>query len=256
MYTNKDLLKQLEASNINVKGTLMVHSSMKAIGQVDGAPKTVIDTLCHYMKDGLLLFPTHSWDENSLKDDTFNVRTERSCVGILTNTVLTRNDVVRSLHPTHSVAAYGKRKVAYTNKDKIIIQRGEQLTPCPRYGCFGSLYDEDSQILFIGATLKTDTYIHSIEEWLNIPDRLRDRPRLVKVIDYDQTSYDVKLIGHYHSKGDISKNYDRIEPLLFKKNIASRFTFGDADCILVQVKEMTEMVLDLLNENPNYFGFK
>jgi len=82
MMTKSDLLQQLKASNINTKGTLMVHSSMKAIGQVDGGPEAVIDALCQYMSHGLLLFPTHSWDEWNLKDNIFNVRTEKACVGL------------------------------------------------------------------------------------------------------------------------------------------------------------------------------
>lgn len=256
MMTKNDLLQQLKASNINTKGTLMVHSSMKAIGQVDGGPEAVIDALCQYMSHGLLLFPTHSWDEWNLKDNVFNVRTEKACVGLLPNTFLLRDDVVRSLHPTHSVAAYGKRKIDYTDKDKSIIQRGDMLTPCPREGCFGSLYDEDSQILFIGATLQKNTYIHSIEEWLSIPKRLAEKPRTIKVVDYDGTSYDIDVLPHNNTRGSVSQNYDRIESALFEKNIATTFTFGNASCKLLQVKEMTEFVLELLKEDPDYFGFR
>ncbi len=85
MYTKDELIRHLKKSNTNPKGTIMVHSSMRAIGQVDGGADTVIDALCNFMDEGLLLFPTHSWDEGNLKEDTYNVATEKSCVGLLTN---------------------------------------------------------------------------------------------------------------------------------------------------------------------------
>ncbi len=256
MYTKDELISHLKKSNTNPKGTIMVHSSMRAIGQVDGGADTVIDALCNFMDEGLLLFPTHSWDEGNLKEDTYNVATEKSCVGLLTNIFLSREDVVRSLHPTHSVAAYGKRKVEYTNKDKVLIQKGEPLTPCPRHGCFGSLYDEPSQLLFVGTNLTSNTYIHSIEEWLDVPNRLLNSSRPLKVIDYDKTSYDVTYIGHNTVDGSVSENYGRIEQMLYDQDIATTFTFGDATCMLVEVKAMTELIMKLLEKDPDYFGFR
>ncbi len=255
MYTKGELINHLKKSNLNPKGTVMMHSSMRAIGPVDGGADTVIDALCDFMKDGLLLLPTHSWAESNLKENTYNVATERSCVGLLTNMFLSREGVVRSLHPTHSVAAYGKRKIEYTNKDKALIQRGEPLTPCPRHGCFGSLYDESAQILLVGTNLTSNTYIHSIEEWLDVPNRLLDSSRLFKVIDYDQTNYDVIYIGHNTVEGSVSKNYGRIEQMLRDQNSVTTFTFGDATCMLVEVKAMTELIITLLEKDQDYFGF-
>ncbi|MBQ6715702.1 MAG: AAC(3) family N-acetyltransferase, partial [Clostridia bacterium] len=54
MYTKDILIRQLSEMNIDPRGTLLVHSSMKAIGKVEGGADTVIDALMEYMKDGLL----------------------------------------------------------------------------------------------------------------------------------------------------------------------------------------------------------
>jgi len=52
MYTYADLMNNLINSNIDRKGTLLVHSSMKAIGEVDGGADTVLNVLIDYMKEG------------------------------------------------------------------------------------------------------------------------------------------------------------------------------------------------------------
>jgi aminoglycoside 3-N-acetyltransferase len=65
MYTKEDLIKAFKEIGINPEGTLLVHSSMKAVGEVEGRADTVIDAFLEYMQDGLLVFPTHSWSEEN-----------------------------------------------------------------------------------------------------------------------------------------------------------------------------------------------
>lgn len=43
----------------------------------------------------------------------FDSKKEPSCVGILTNLFMKRAGVVRSLHPTHSMAGFGKNAAEY-----------------------------------------------------------------------------------------------------------------------------------------------
>ena len=158
MYTKSDLLRDLAAMNIDPNGTLLVHSSVKAVGAVEGGAEAILDALCDYMQNGLLILPTHTWRQMNETYTVFDSRTEPSCVGALTNLFMKRDGVVRSLHPTHSVAARGADAESYT--------AGEELTttPCARNGCWGKLYDRRAQILFLGCSLKSNTYLHGVEE--------------------------------------------------------------------------------------------
>lgn len=126
MYTKEDLLKQLEDMKIDKKGTLLVHSSMKSIGQVDGGADTVLDVFSQYMKDGLLVLPTHTWAYINKNNPRFYVDKSPSCVGILTELFRKRPGVVRSLRPTHSVAALGKDAKEFVAGDEKCD------TPCSR----------------------------------------------------------------------------------------------------------------------------
>ena len=108
MYTKDDLKNDLKRLGINQYGTLKVHSSYKSIGEVDGGPETVLDSLSEYMEEGLLVLPTHTWDHVNQANPVFHVDQSETNVGILTELFRKRDGVIRSLHPTHSVGALGK----------------------------------------------------------------------------------------------------------------------------------------------------
>lgn len=58
MHNKESIMNDLNKAGINSIKTLMVHSSYKAIGQIEGGPQTVINSLMTYTKHGLLLLPT------------------------------------------------------------------------------------------------------------------------------------------------------------------------------------------------------
>ena len=60
-YNKQQLKDQLESMGLKGDETILIHSSMKAIGAVDGGADTVLDAWMEYFKDGLLLLPTHTW---------------------------------------------------------------------------------------------------------------------------------------------------------------------------------------------------
>ena len=60
MYTKADLIQYLKAMGLESTDALMVHSSMKSIGPVDGGADTVVDAFMEYLEDGLFMTPTHT----------------------------------------------------------------------------------------------------------------------------------------------------------------------------------------------------
>ena len=249
MYQKQDLMTHLADMGIDPKGTLLVHSSMKAIGDVEGGADTVLDALCAYMRDGLLVLPTHTWRQMNETYTVFDSRTEPSCVGVLTNLFMKREGVVRSLHPTHSVAAFGKDAEDYI--------AGEELTrtPCARNGCWGKLYDRKAQILFLGCTLKSNTYLHGVEEWIDTPNRLKPTAQDFTVIDRDGVSHIVPQYRHHTSDPvvDPSEHYDKMEPIFVKGGAVSYGRFGDATCILGDAVKMAELTIPYLKRDPHLF---
>ena len=124
MYTKEDLKRQLETMGLTGKETILIHSSMKAIGEVEDGADTVLDAWMEYFADGLLLLPTHTWANVNAECPVYDYRSTPSCVGLLTNLFRLRKGVVRSLHPTHSLAGFGKGAVEY------LAGEDENNTPC------------------------------------------------------------------------------------------------------------------------------
>ncbi len=64
MAYTKELLKQhLSDMGLTGEETIMIHSSMKSIGEVEGGVDTVVEALMEFFADGLLLTPTHTWKQ-------------------------------------------------------------------------------------------------------------------------------------------------------------------------------------------------
>lgn len=248
MYTKEDLKLQIKNLGIKSNDTLMIHSSMKSIGQVEGGADTVLDAFIEFLADGLLIFPTHTWKR--LEDDytLYQPETEPSCVGLLTNLFLKREGVLRSLHPTHSVAALGK------DAEKFIEGEEQFDTPCNRSGCYGKLYDRKAKILFLGCDLNHNTYLHGVEEWNKIPNRLADKYRILNIKMPDGSIKSRPMYCHYSSAGDISEHYGKMEHPFISTGISTKGKFGDAGCIVCDAVGMADLVSEYLKKNPDLFA--
>jgi len=175
MVTKQEIKEMLKNFGIKSTDTVLVHSSMRSTGGVEGGCDAVIDAFTEYLCNGLFLVPSHTWDRVG-KDKPFDVRNTMPCTGALCTVAVKRPEGVRSLHPTHSVVAFGKRAKEFTD--------GELKATSPGFigGVWNRLYEENAKILLLGVTHNRNTYIHAVDEMMDLPDRLSD-PISLTVID-------------------------------------------------------------------------
>ena len=245
MYTKQELLRDLTAMGLTGQETILIHSSYKAIGGVLGGPDTVLDAWSEFFASGLLLLPTHTWKTVNAANPVFDVRTSPCCVGILPELFRQRPGVVRSLHPTHSMAGLGKNAAAYL--------AGEELrnTPCAPGGCYDKLKDVGGKILLVGVTHARNTYIHSVEEALNIPHRLSDHPVKMQVIDVQGQSHTVYMRSHYNAQQPhISEDFVKLNQAYLDCGAARQVRFGNADCLLCDAAKIFEVTRHVLAPDP------
>ncbi len=249
MYKKTDLLNDIMKLKIDPNGTVMIHASMRAIGEIEGGADTVLDAWMEYMKDGLLVFVTHTWEEIPYGGITiYDVKASPSCVGILGEIFRKRPGVIRSLHPTHSVAAFGKDAVDYLSGEE------HSSTPCPRAGCYGKLLDREAQIVFIGCDLTKNTFIHGVEEWNEIPDRVSSEATYLTIIDYDGNELPYTRFGHKCvACDDVSGNYGKLEMPFETLGAIHYGNFGDAKTIVGDAVKMCEITSGFLKRNQNIF---
>ncbi len=245
MHKKESLIKDLERFGIDRRGTLLVHSSMKSIGEVEGGADTVLDALSEYMKEGLLVLPAHTWSYIKAHNPKFYVEDSPSCVGILPELFRKRPGVVRSLHPTHSVAALGKDAVEFTTGDEKFD------TPCARGSSWGKLLDRKAQIMLIGVDFRRNTFIHGIEEWVDIPGRISDEHEQLYTVLKDGTEISVPSRRHI---GHTSEKYFKVEEICEKNNAMHKGNFGDAVVCVCDTVKMTELLVKMLKIEPALFS--
>ncbi|NLO85696.1 MAG: AAC(3) family N-acetyltransferase [Clostridiales bacterium] len=244
MYTKEDLLNHLCALGIDPKGTLFVHSSYKAIGEVEGRADTVLDALMQYMHEGLLAVPTHTWDNVGKQNPVMDVLHTPSCIGVLTELFRKREKVHRSLHPTHSVAAAGKDAEAFVAGEEKIQ------TPCGKGGVYDKLRERDAQILLIGVNFSRNTFVHGIEEWDGAVGSISKEKTDLYVINHEGRRMYTPQYRHCAPLG--SETFPKLEALALQTGILTMGRFGDATGRVMRAEPLREMVAKILKEDPSY----
>ncbi|MCL1806319.1 MAG: AAC(3) family N-acetyltransferase [Oscillospiraceae bacterium] len=243
MVTKQDLISNLSALNIDPNGTLMVHLSYKAIGEVEGRGDAVLDALIEYMQPGLLVLPSHTWMINAA-NPVMDVLYTQTCVGLLTELFRCRPGVHRSLHPTHSLAAIGADAETFLSGEEHIQ------TPCGKGGTYYRLWERDAQILLIGVNFTRNTYIHGIEEWDGAVGSIKDTVTDLYVIDHQGNRLYTPQYRHDSRLG--SEPFSKLEPDALAQGIMTLGRFGDATTRLMRAKPLREMTAKLLKEDPTY----
>lgn len=246
IYTKKDLINNLAKLGIDRTSTLLVHSSMKSIGTVEGGVDTVLDALCEYMQDGLLVLPTHTWSYINTDNPKFYLNSSKVCVGILPELFRKRKGVVRSLHPTHSVTAFGKDAEAF-------IEGSEQFdTPCARNSPYGKLLDRKADIMLLGVDLRKNTFIHGVEEWADIHGRLTDTHEQIYVVLPD--GQEILVPSRRHCGDYWSEYFWKVDDFFMEKKVMYKGEFGDATVRICKTEPMTQLLFQMLKINPDLFS--
>lgn len=246
MYTKQNLWQDMKTMGIVPDDTLLIHSSMKSIGQVAGGAETVLDAFMEYLTDGLLILPTHTWATMSADHNIYDPAKEPACVGILPNLFLQREGVVRSLHPTHSVAAFGKACETFVKGEET------RSTPCEPGGSYDRLRELNAKILLLGVGHERNTFIHCVEELLNVPERFTKDPVHFEIVMPDGTRKPSYVHRHYNPLTDhISEAYTKLEQAFYDRNAAKKVSFGDASCILCDANKVYEVTKEILSNQIN-----
>ena len=90
MHTAETLKNDLRQMGLNPEDTVLLHSSMKSIGKVDGGADTVLDAFQEYFSSGLLVFPALSYSLINTENPVFSVKDTPCCIGLLPEMFRTR----------------------------------------------------------------------------------------------------------------------------------------------------------------------
>lgn len=141
---------------------VLLHSSLSSLGWVEGGPATVVEALLEVVGPaGTLLAPTITATPALMPGArfTFDAVAEPGWTGTIAETVRTWPGAIRSLHPTHSVAALGAAAERFTAGHE------DSITPCGVDSPYRRLADDpDGRILLLGCDHQSNTTLHAVEE--------------------------------------------------------------------------------------------
>jgi len=170
LITKTELRSGLESLGIRAGDTVMLHSSLKSIGYVDGGPRTVLEALVDAVgPSGTLVVPTYWLPGGTilatckLDGYVFDPRKHGSHLGRLPSEFLTFDGIARSIHPTHSVAAIGRHARDVTERHHLAPSIFGEGSPWER------VHALDGKVIGLGISMGPVTFYHLIE------DRMLDR---------------------------------------------------------------------------------
>ena len=231
MFSKNDLRKDLENLQIAPSDTLLIHSSMKSIGEVDGGADAVLDMLMDYFKEsGLLLFPTLSYRSVNAGNTCFDVANTPACTGILAELFRKKPGVVRSLHPTHSLAAFGN------DAENFVAGHEKANTPAPVGSPWWKILQKKGKIMFIGTGINCNTFLHGVDEWLNLPGLLTEHVEDLEIVDYNGNV--IKSPQHRHCAGR-NGYYESLESRFEAAGAMVRGKFGNANVQVLDARKIS-----------------
>lgn len=242
-----ELVEGFRALGIKSGETTLVHSSLSSLGHVNGGPSTVIKALLDTVGlDGTVAVPTLTGKitDGVNEPPTFNVRATPCWTGKIPETLRTRPDARRSLHPTHSVAAVGAQS------DAFVTGHETGSSPCDENSPYYKTCTWGGSIVLIGVDQNSNTTIHCCEEVAQVPYHLQP-----DVIDIPMTDYHgstVVIRNRLHRWDKPPTDFNLFEPVLIDKKILTAVRIGNAVVRRLKANEMFEVMVDILVKNPTF----
>jgi len=148
-----------------------------------------------------------------------------------------RKDGFRSLHPSHSIWGHGKRAEEYLKGEE------ELLDPMPPGSAWSRLADVNAKILLIGVENNRNTFIHAVDEWMDLPDRLV-KPTYTKYIhDAAGNVYETHMKVHHCSKtNDVSRYFVNFEKAFVTLGVQTFGKLGNATVRIVDAAKCREVL--------------
>ena len=240
MYKKQEIFHQLEQMNAPRDSIVLMHSSLRSVGVVEGGAVGLLDVLISYFTDqgGLFCVPTHTWD-NLSKDITLDVSSNEQCLGAFSSIAICDGRGVRSENPTHSMVVFGDRaKALEFVKDECYVE-----TPTNPESCYGKIIKNNGFVLLVGVNHSKNTILHTVDEMLETPNRMDKEWIRVSVLKENGERLDRKIRLFYTDyTEDISYRFPKFETA-FRYHGCIRDGFvGSAPTQLCDAKKMKDVL--------------
>ena len=237
---------------------VMAHSSLSSFGYVEGGADAVIDALLTVIgPTGTLCMPTLTYGDYTPDNPPplFDPQTTKGIVGKIPETFRQRPGVKRSLHPTHSIAAFGPQA-------EVLIKDHEySRTPSGPHSPWGKIRDLGGWVLMAGCGMLPMTMSHGPEEVFHEDARCTPPVRCrIKRIAGEIEEVSIRLHQPYSRPGPDRSN---LEAALEEEGALRRTEVGNSTLLLTRASSVWEVfsrwcrqyqgsaIVDCRKENEN-----
>ena len=246
--TTEDIKRGLRELGLKRGDVVGVHSSLSGFGYVEGGADSVIDALLETVgEEGTILMPTYSTNREDVERTQREVElgvTWKSRIlpydpektpcwtGRIPETFRKRKGVVRSLDPTHSLAALGP-------KANELVEDWDELL------------EADGYILLLGVDLSFCSAMHLAEKRVQLPPHILERIEPPRELlekygpDLGWPEWDIGC-GPY-------PNFARMEEPCKQRGIMKTVKIGEATVKLIRLRELIDLYAAHLRKNPDLF---
>ena len=240
----REILDALERLSPDLPRPLMVHSSLSACWLVRGGALTVIRALRTWNRGGTLAMPAHSYcyPMGGAGAPVFDLAVTPSVVGAITEAFRRQPGVLRSLHPTHSLAVEGAGGPA------IITGHETCATPCGTDTPYARLVQMDAAILMFGTTLDAYTLFHTAEDAAAVAYLYEPQPIGLRFIDSNGCEHSMTMRQHDMT---VTRSFEVKDAWLEARGLLRRVGLGAGELLLLpHARQVHDAVVGELRRDP------
>lgn len=233
--TEEQLVQDLRALGVRTGGVLLVHTSLRAVGPVDGGPLALIRALRLALRpEGTLVMPTMTDGES-----VFDPRsTPSSGMGITAERFWRQPGVLRSTHPGGSFAAEGPRAAELCADQPLSPPHGPD-SPV------GRVCDLDGQVLLLGVMHSENTSLHLAEAIAGVPYSVSHptvvvENGVVKTVPVAETDH-------------CCRGFRNADQWLRAEELQREGKIGNADARLFNARDVVRLAVEHLKQDPLLF---
>lgn len=228
------------------KGSIvLVHSSLRSFGYVEGGANTVIKALLETVgNDGVAMVPTLTgkYTNDKYNPPIFDVRKTPCITGEIPENFRHMPEAKRSLHPTHSVTAIGSRR------DELLFEHETGKSPCDKKSPYFKNAMLDGYVMLIGVDQESNTTIHCCEEIAGVPYHLQRDITEINIVDYSGNKISMK--NNLHDWYKPPTDFNKFDALYLFHGIMKKIKIGNSNIRLIKARDMIEFSVDILIREP------
>jgi aminoglycoside 3-N-acetyltransferase len=256
--SRQDIARDLTALGVTAGQILLVHSSLRRIGRVEGGAETVVQALRDVLgPGGTLVVPTSTADNSdssrahldrivgmtpqeadSFRDrmHPFNRDTTPSVgMGLIAEAVRTNPEAIRSDHPQSSFAALGSMAAEVMEGHELTCHLGED-SPLGKMYCLGA------SVLLLGVDFAACSAFHLAEYWYTLNPPTRSYSCVIgsgsgrRWVTYQDVVLD-------------DSDFETLGVFLDWSKIPDHGRVGSADCRLMPLCKIVDFATDWMREH-------